>query len=162
MTELTIYDVEVPDDVCPNKNLTFYARQKGQTYEAICLGFAAHDKPLNEESDLEYHERSAREAASRSMRVKNTIIKGDDGELFDQKWRNQAVLVALWRKLEKLEFLKLPKNPFLCDRPPEHTVDVADFDERFTLFRRWEQDLPKTLKSIKERCGGNDGQEVKG
>ena len=152
MTEMTIYTVKVPDKGSKTRCLKFYARQKGHVYEAICLGFAAHDKPLNEESELEYHERGAREAATRAMRLKNTFIEDSKGNVFDQRWKNQAVLVALWRKLEKLEFLKLPKNPFLRNTPPEH-IDVVDFDERLSIFINWERELASQLEHINEKYG---------
>ena len=141
MKECSIYTIKVPKDPdyenIGGNTLTFYAWRQGSKEKAIVLGFPAHKTPECEEPDSVYNARTEIVKANRAVAVKHTIITDDEGNIFDEKWDCQAVLVALWRKLVAIDFLKLPrKNPFLGKRPER--IDVIDWENRFKIFKRWE------------------------
>lgn len=135
--ECSVYKIRVPDENAPKRALEFFAWQDRGVRKALVLGFAAHDIPLKQEPHSLYDKRREIESANRTMALKSTIITDAKGRCFDQRWECQAVLVALWRKLEKLDFLKLPKNPFL-GRRPKH-FDIVDYEARFRFFRDCER-----------------------
>jgi len=145
MRECSIYTIKVPGENIRGRVLTFYAWRQGSKEKAIVLGFAAHKTPECEEPASVYNERKEIVRANRAVVVKSTIITGCKGKLFNEKWDCQAVLVALWRKLRAIYFLKLPrKNPFLGKRP-EH-IDVIDWEDRFKTFTKWECAYKKGAK----------------
>lgn len=137
--ECSIYKIRVPDNNSRRRALEFFAWLDGGVQKALVLGFAAHDVPKNKEASELYDKRRKMEAANRTMSLKSTLITDAKGRCFDQNWECQAVLVALWRKLEKLGFLKLPKNPFLGSRPKH--FDVVDYEARFKLFKNCEREF---------------------
>jgi hypothetical protein len=152
MTEIEIYTVKLKDKYGRKRKLEFYIRNKKGMYEAMVLGFPPGTDYEACKSDLEYHERLERLAASRTVRMRPTLIKNASGKYIDQKWDGQVALVELWRRLEELGFLALPrKNPFLGSRP-EH-MTVVDFDGRLKFFRRIEANLDKNLKMLREKYG---------
>lgn len=152
MTEIEIYTVKLKDKYGRKRKLEFYIRNKKGMYEAMVLGFPPGTDYEACKSDLEYHERLERLAASRTVRMRSTLIKNASGKYIDQKWDGQVALVELWKQLEGLGFLVLPKrNPFL-GRRPKH-ITVVNFDERLKFFRRIEADLDKNLKMLREKYG---------
>lgn len=139
--EYSVYKIHVPDEYNKHRTLDFVAWHKGTASKAIVLGFAPHDKPLHEETRDEAKIRETREMCNRTMMTSNHYIEGDNGKFFDERWKDQAVLVALWRKLQKLEFLRLPqRNPFLGKRPKHY--DVIDYEARFRYFKDYERQFP--------------------
>jgi len=152
MTEIEIYTVKLKDKHGRKRKLEFYLRNKKGMYEAMVLGFPPGTDYEACKSDLEYHERLKRLAASRTVRMRATLMKNASGKYFDQKWDGQVALVELWRRLEELGFLELPKkNPFLGKRPKHMTV--VDFDGRLKFFMRIEANLDKNLKMLREKYG---------
>jgi hypothetical protein len=143
MRECSIYTIKVPDYSRRGRSLTFYAWRQGSKEKAIVLGFAAHTGCKEPESVCK--EREKIEMANRAVVVKSTIITDNKGKCFNEMWNCQAVLVAMWRKLAAINFLRLPrKNPFLGKRP-EH-IDVIDWEERFKKFKEWERAYKKGAK----------------
>lgn len=147
MSECSIYTIKVPDNNGWGRTLKFFAWLDGGVRKALVLGFAAHDVPENEEASELSDKRREMEAANRTMSLKSTIITDANGRYFSQRWECQAVLVALWRKLEKLDFLKLPKNPFLGSRPKH--FDVEDYEARFKFFKNCERKFKAKEKAWK-------------
>lgn len=153
MTEIEIYTVKLKDKYGRKHELEFYLRNKKGMYEAMVLGFPpqAEDYAVRN-YDLEYYERQERLSASRTVRMRATLMKNASGKYIDQEWDGQVALVELWRRLEELGFLALPrKNPFLGSRP-EH-MTVVDFDGRLKFFRRIEANLDKNLKMLRKKYG---------
>lgn len=145
MKECSIYTIKVPDCSRRGRVLTFYAWRQGSKEKAIVLGLFAHKTPECEEPESVYNERMEIEKINRTAVIKYAIISDDKGNIFDEKWDCQAVLVALWRKLAAIDFLKLPrKNPFLGKRPER--IDVIDWERRFKIFKRWECTYKKGAK----------------
>jgi hypothetical protein len=158
MTEFEIYRIKVRGDSGKSVPLYFYVRMRKGTYEAFFLGFPPQKESyadlVSKGRRLEYEERQARLAASRTMRMSETEVRDDNGMLRDPEWYGQAVLVELWRKMESLGFLKIPKNPFLGKRPPHDTI--VDFDERLGFFMRIERGLKGALKRIRNAFAKGD------
>lgn len=152
MTEIEIYTVELKDKYGRKRKLEFYLRNKKGMYETMVLGFPPQADYVARKSDLEYQECQERLAASRTVRMRSTLMKNASGKYIDQKWDGQVALVELWRRLEGLGFLALPrKNPFLGKRPKHMTV--VDFDGRLKFFRRIEANLDKNLKMLRKKYG---------
>jgi len=145
--ECSIYNIRVPDKYVKRRTLSFYAWIEHGVSKALVLGFASHDIECDEPREL-YDKRRDMEAASRTMSLKSTLITDAKGRYFDQKWECQAALVALWRKMESLGFLNLPKrNPFLGKRPKHE--DIVDYQARFKFFRNHEREFKKKEESWK-------------
>lgn len=147
MKECSIYTIKVPGKNGWGRTLEFFAWNDCGVQKALVLGFAAHDVPEDQEALELYDKRREMEAANRTMSLKSTIITDAKGRYFDQRWECQAVLVALWRKLENLHFLKLPKNPFMRSRPKH--FDVVDYEARFKFFKNCEREFKAKEKAWK-------------
>ena len=133
--ECTLYKIRVPDKLRRERKLHFYAWRKNEVSKAIVLGFADYDITPQEAIDAcLISELNEKVMKSRTMAIRNTEVTDSKGRIFSEKWECQAVLVALWRKLESLGFLKLPRNPFI-GRKPKHE-DIVDYEARFRWFRR--------------------------